>query len=78
LLPLQVLSAAADALRVLLGRSSSELLCEEVTASSSSLGWPLSWRGQLRRLGVGGAWDSVEHLVQAAQEVSLCVSIYAL
>lgn len=68
--PWQVLSAAADALRVLLGRSSSELLLEEsAAAGSSSLCWPLSWRGQLQRLDAAGPWDSVENLVKAAQQV---------
>lgn len=65
----QVLSATADALRVLLGRSSGELLLEEAGATGSSLGWPLSWRGQLQRLDAAGPWDSVENLVKAAQQV---------
>lgn len=66
-----MLTAAADALRVLLGRTSSELLLEESCACNSSLGWPLSWRGQLRRLDSAGPWDSVQNLVKAAQEVSV-------
>lgn len=56
-------------LRVLLGRSSSELLLEEAGAAGSGLGWPMSWRGQLQRLDAAGPWDSVEALVQAAQQV---------
>lgn len=68
-LVIQVLTAAADALRVLLGRSSSELLLEEAAAANSSLGWPLTWRAQLRRLDAAGTWDTVENLVKAAQQV---------
>jgi hypothetical protein len=73
----QVLTAAADALRVLLGRSSSELLLEECAAANSSLGWPLSWRSQLRRLDAAGPWDSVENLVKAAQQVRACRELCA-
>jgi hypothetical protein len=62
----QVLAAACDCLRVLLGRSSSELLLDEVAAATASLSWPLSWRCNMRRITKGGVWDSVEGLVKAA------------
>ncbi|GBF92575.1 hypothetical protein Rsub_05189 [Raphidocelis subcapitata] len=62
-----VFSAAASALRTLLAPASDEAAVWEAADASAAVGWPVAWRGALRRLGASGTWEAAAELLRQSQ-----------
>lgn len=59
-----VFSAAAGALRAVLAPRGGEGVIWEAADSSAAAGWPVPWRGGLRRLGAAGTWEAAGQLLR--------------
>jgi hypothetical protein len=59
-----VFSAAAAALRNLLAARAGEAAVWEAADAAAAVGWPVPWRGALRRLAGGGTWEAASELLR--------------